>query len=204
MEANPGINNSSEVRSSKLKTFLMEIGIVLVLVVVTLVELQYFKVVDLGKFFPKEFAPQSQQVQQKPVSNLVNVPSSTVDPRFQAIKKIQQEVTLIAKNNALHSALFLIEFECRIMSIDTAGGVDKDSNLLYKVRLVVNVGKGKDTSTILYSKESISKVKILDADHNILGFSDLKKGDFITIKTNLGILNQYPNNINESIITKLD
>lgn len=136
----------------------------------------------------------------KPVPTL----SQTVFQNRVSQSDAQENIEVITKNKAWHYAEFNYEFEGKILQIDTNGGTDETLNTPYKVRLIVGLGKGTDKTVVLFSLESMSKLKIVDSAKNSLAITDLKVGDRVVIAANTSTLRKYPNSLNSAKITKLN
>lgn len=194
------ISNNASSRFSVIKTFAIEIGIILVLTAIVLFILSFLKVIDIKVLF----APQENASQ---VSTVINSPNKNQFRPGNATSSAQnnpdiQNLRLIAKSKALHFAQTLSEFEGKINSIETNGGEDSATKRKYEVRMELAIGSESATIVYLIPKEAMDKVKILDSKKEKLALQDIKVGDSVVIKTNVGALRQYPDNFNEVVITK--
>lgn len=191
--------NSDSSPLAILKTFAVEIGIILSLTIVVIATLNYLKIIDIKVLFsPQPDIVQKSENNISPSPKLSSTRSANTVQNNPGLSQLQ----LLSKNKALHYAQSLTEFEGKIKTIDVAGGVDGASNRSYQIRLELNIGTESATFLAMYPKEAMEKVKILDSNKKALTIKDLKVGDFVIIKTNLGTLRQYPNNFNEVVITK--
>ncbi|MDO8269579.1 MAG: hypothetical protein Q7T54_02810 [Candidatus Levybacteria bacterium] len=183
-----------------IRTLAIEIGIILALTVMVLFALNFLKVIDLKALF----APQA---------SVVKIPSVNKSPQQNqfrpgnATNSAQnnldfQNLRLIAKSKALHFAQTISEFEGEIKTIETNGGEDNATRRKYEVRIELNIGSESATTVFLIPKEAMEKVKILDSKKEKLTTQDIKVGDKVIIRSNVGALRQYPNNFNEIVITK--
>lgn len=196
------MDTSSEIPSRfvVIKTFVIEIGIILFLSIVILVVLNFLKVIDIKALF----APQPS------VSKVSVVNKSPVQKKPGSAKKTNnaqnnpdlQNLRLLSKNKALHFAQTISEFEGKIKSIETNGGEDNVTKRKYEVRLELGIGSESATTVFLIPKEAMDKVKILDSKKAELVLQDIKVGNIVIIKTSVGTLRQYPNNFNEVVIAK--
>lgn len=192
-------DKSSKTTLNTIKALAFEIGIILFLTTLVLIVLNYLKVIDLGALIA--------QSDNFSVSKIAQLPVKTLFAPSPAAQKAQNnpalpKLGLIAQNKALHFAQSISEFEGKIATVDATPGFDKDLNASYQIRMVLDIGTSSAKTVLVYPKEALSKIKILDEKKSVLTFKDLKLGDLVTIKTNLGILRQYPNNFNEVVITK--
>jgi len=192
-------DKSSKTSINTIKALAFEIGIILFLTTLVLAVLNYLKFIDVGALIA--------QPVNVSVSKIAQIPAKTLLTPSPAAQNVQinpalPKLGLIAQNKALHFAQSISEFEGKIATVDATPGFDKDLNASYQIRMVVDIGTSSATTVLVYPKEALSKIKILDAKKSVLTFSDLKPGNLVTIKTNLGMLRQYPNNFNEVVITK--
>lgn len=194
------IPNEVPSRFAVIKTLAIEIGIILFLSIVILVVLNFLKVIDVRALFaPQPSVPNVSVVNKSPVQKQFSSANSTNSAQNNTDL---QNLRLIAKSKALHFAHTLSEFEGKIKSIETTGGEDVVTKRKYEVRMELNIGSESATTVYLIPKEAMEKVKILDSKKEKLVLQDIKVGDAVTIKTNVGALRQYPNNFNEVVITK--
>lgn len=191
------IPNELPPRFAVAKTLAIEIGIILILTSIVLGVLNFLKVIDIKALFaPQPSAPSVAVVNKSPVQKQFRPANSTQNnPDLQNLR-------LIAKSKALHFAQTLSEFDGKIKSIETNGGEDSVTKRKYEVRMELNIGSESATTVYLIPKEAMEKVKILDSNKEKLALQDIKVGDAVTIKTNVGALRQYPDNFNEVVITK--
>lgn len=182
------------------KSFAIEIGIILFLTAIVIGTLNFLKVIDIKALF----SPQSNTVQvaKIPAITQTQPKPSGVQNRVQGNPYLQN-IALIAQNKGLHYAQIVSEFEGKIKTINTTGGTDPVSKQKYQIRLELTIGTSSATTVQLYPQEAVSKIKILDAKKKELILKDLKAGDTLTIQNNIGALRQYPNNFNEIVITKM-
>lgn len=194
------VQDETPSRFAVIKTLAIEIGIMLVLSAIVLVVLNFLKVIDVRTLFEPQpsvskVAVANNSSVQKKIGSAKNTNSMQNNPDLQNLR-------LLSKNKALHFAQILSEFEGKIKSIETNGGEDVVTKRKYEVRMELNIGSESAAIVYLIPKEAMEKVKILDSKKEKLAFQDIKAGDTVTIKTNVGALRQYPDNFNEVVITK--
>lgn len=186
------------------KALLIEAGIVLGLVLVVLVALSYFKVIDLTSVFSlSTFSPPKNEQNVIPIQIITKpiAPDKTNNNLLSTLVKHQQDILKLNGNNVLRLSRIVTEFEGKIISIDSGGGVDPEGQE-YKVRFVFSIGNKGDVMPLLVSEQGISDLKIYDPKRNLINLTDLKKDDIVIVKVTDGILADYPKNFREVQITK--
>lgn len=188
--------------SSFIKGMLIEGLIILILTGVVIAVLNFFNIIDLKALFVSQVnnvtlknTPGNIPVQQNVILSNKNESVSLTHPDY-----AQPNISVASKNKALHYSQILSEFEGKILDISTKPGLDPDTKASYSAKLIVGVGV--DKITLFYPQQALDKITVQDATKKNMSMGDLKVGDAITVKTNTGILRNYPNNINAILITK--
>ncbi len=198
---------------SKIRAILLEVGIIFLLAVLVLGVLSYLKIINLGLFtkvMPNELSkqillsqndskrtdvlnPKREGQQNASPAPSQNNKSNPVQPRL--------DPTSYSKK-ILNFAYIVTQIEGKVTAIDTIPGTDENYNLPYNVRLVIDTGSQSAGLILLYPKEAMNKVKVLDSEKNVIDPSEIKVNDVVTITTNTGLARKYPNNVNSVIILK--
>lgn len=191
-----------------IKAFLIEGAIILVLSGISLFALSYFKIIDLTKIIS---IPQLMTSKQNSSVLVTQCSVPTPKPAFGLAEKMffkdQKDLQTILESNTasstpLHFASYFSEFEGKIVSINTAGGVDVDTNRKYKIRIVIGFSKGSQTVTELFSDNDLPKLKVFDSSKKPIAITDLKTNDSIVVRLNASAVYNVPDNLIEAIITK--
>lgn len=195
------VQNEIPSRFTAIKTFAIEIGIILVLTAIMIFVLDFLKVIDI-----KALVTPQENVQQ--VSTVNNTSAQNQPRPGNATNSAQnnldlQNLRLIAKNKALHFAQTISEFEGKIKTIELTGGEDTASKRKFEVRMELIIGSESATTVYLIPKEAVGKLKVRDEDKATLDIDDIKLGDRVVITTNIGVFRQYPNNYNSILIEKI-
>jgi len=177
------------------KAFLLEAGIIAVLVVILLFVLSYFKIINLESFLPSS----SFGKPTKSISSEVQVKNN--NPPETGLTNLSK----LKKNNVLHYATATSEFEGTINAINTKGGIIPGRNKRFAIEIILGLGESMDTFTLLYSQESLPKIKVLansGKELKSIQLSDLKVGDKVVVKQTTNTIGQYPNVLIDTVITK--
>lgn len=206
------VNNTS---SKKARAIAIEIGIVAVLVVAVIAILNYLKLIDVASIFPKNSSSNSLsksvpsekgkgRSDPQKLAEIVEQNYGLEDYLVIPYNPTLPKLDVVAHAKAFHYAKILTQLEGSIVVVSIDPGIDKKSGLHFEKRLVVEVGTESAKIELLYPKEAESKIKVIDQNKNVIKFTDLRKGDAITIRTDVAIVRGYPNNINEVVITKTE
>lgn len=183
-----------------LRVIAIEIGIIVFFIAILLASLNQLNVIDLDALFLKpEALPQQSTYNQKSTTTAQKTSKDTIRAQNNAGT---QYLSHLGRNNALHYAQSSVEFEGKIKSIDTKAGIDRSTGNEYMTKIILNIGTDSATTTFMYPKEAVSKVKILDFKNKPLVIEDIKVNDPVVINIKTGILRKYPNNFNAIVITK--
>ena len=198
---------------SKIRAIFLEVGIILLLAVLVLGVLSYLKIINLGlftKIMPNDLSkeillskndskrldavnPNAEKPKSGGTEGFKNADSNPVQPRLDASSYSKK---------VLNFAYIVTQIEGKVTSVDTVPGTDENYKLPYSVRLVIDTGSQSAGLTLLYPKEAMSKVKVINSEKNVIDISEIKVNDVLTITTNTGLGRKYPNNINSVIILK--
>jgi len=185
------------------KAFLLEAGIIAVLVVILLFVLNYFKIVNLASFFPNQFSPAAKQATK--VNNISITPAQIKANSPVINSDIIQRYQEVTTNSALITSTQHVVYEGKISELDTSGSFNKRLNIKYQVAFGIK-GKGEIVSTVFLSKEDLQKIKIVQksGDQEIpIDISNFKAGDSIILDYTTNQLSSIYDNIISGKITKL-
>lgn len=186
-----------------LKTFLIEAGIIMVLVVILLFVLNYFKIVNLASFFPNQFFPTAKQ--ETKVSNISITPAQIKANNPIINSDIIQRYQEVTTNSALITSTQRVVYEGKISELDASGSFNKRLNMKYQVVFGIR-GKGEIVNVVFLSKEDLQKIKIVRKSgdqESPTTLSSLKVGDSIILDYTINQLSPIYDNIISGKLTKL-
>ncbi len=194
-------NNTSTTTFGILKAAIIEIAIILILTSIVIFMLNFLKIIDIYALFARKpnFQP-SQNAKIKP--NSFDNQRLSQKQNYIKLNPAQPDLNIVSRNKALHMAQNISEFEGKIITIDLNPEVDTATKASISAKLVVGVGKGSESATLLYPTLAMDKIKVVDSLKKVISLKDLRVGDKVTVRTNTGTLRAYPNNINQVLITK--
>lgn len=188
-------------RASGIKALLIEVGVIAALVVVMVFVLDYFKVISLASFFSQKSV--NETVNQKSETNAY----PTTNPEQKTAQVAQQALKKMMRTNALHYSVVDTEFEGTLSRIDFEGGFISERNEKYKVLVVVSLGNTQELFPTYFPEVAMGKIKVFDKiedKNNPITLNDLRSGDKLIIKTSKDLIEPYPNNLIEAIITRVN